>query len=668
MGRITSLLRAAGGEVPLDSPFGRWAMKLSLALDGNSSDASALKSFLNAVNSEETILSSYGLWMQRITSAAGCSQQNPSPVNITALLRSTAGEKPNSGALSRWARAVSSHPLFRAIVPPHILDSPLDNDAIIAPVVMVNTDPWGAPQEEPSIAVDPTDPNRLVAVFTTGETGTWSCVAFGLPCSAVYGTQTITAYYSIDGGATWCDCASTDPNNIGGLLPGLVPATGGDGTYNAVFDSTVAFDSQGNVYVAGEPLHANLQDSSELPTASATSVNKGVWDGTRYVFGAPTFLNPAGLPSLNDSPWIEVDANPLSPNVDNVYVSWTVFTFGGPIPTGSIVFSFSTDGGATYSAPADVSGAVGFSSKSRPIVAPNGDVYVVFQGTPNPLAQLVGIWIARSTDGGATFGAPVEIAPVTTMLSPHDTVFRAHNSPGGVVAPNGDLYVTWTLEVDNAAVSFDGQPGCEVNIVGEPAVRANCKGVAVYSVSSDDGATWSAPALVFTQGDRVAEGYPVAQPSGGTLDAPATIAIEDVAPAIAITPAGDVLISAYRSKRVSPWQLCAVAQQPIIPVGDISCLQLDDYVDNGRLDYVVKNLTTGIETTLTTHPVNSRYQFGGTFIGDFTDLAVGSDGVAHAVWTDTNSVKRVHWAFGFEFNPGCTRIHNQEVVTRSGSF
>ena len=69
---------------------------------------------------------------------------------------------------------------------------------------------------------------------------------------------------------------------------------------------------------------------------------------------------------------------------------------------------------------------------------------------------------------------------------------------------------------------------------------------------------------------------------------------------------------------------------------------------------------------VTTHPINTRYNFGGGFIGDYTALAVGSDNVFHAFWTDTNNDQTVVWWYGLEFTP--TSVHQQDVVTTAGSF
>jgi hypothetical protein len=126
-----------------------------------------------------------------------------------------------------------------------------------------------------------------------------------------------------------------------------------------------------------------------------------------------------------------------------------------------------------------------------------------------------------------------------------------------------------------------------------------------------------------------------------------------------------VYISAYAADVVSPWQRCA---QPATPtaVGRINCLQLDNYINNARLDYVVTDLTTATTNTVTSHSINTRYQFGGGFIGDYTDLVVDSNNNFHAIWTDTNNVKTVVWWYGFQFVP--TSVHQQDVVTDTASF
>jgi hypothetical protein len=91
-----------------------------------------------------------------------------------------------------------------------------------------------------------------------------------------------------------------------------------------------------------------------------------------------------------------------------------------------------------------------------------------------------------------------------------------------------------------------------------------------------------------------------------------------------------------------------------------------NYIDNARLDYYVTDLTNSVSQKVSTHPINTRYHFGGGFIGDYTALAVGSDHMFHAFWTDSNNVQTVVWSYGLEFV--ATQVHQQDVVTRSGNF
>jgi len=199
-------------------------------------------------------------------------------------------------------------------------------------------------------------------------------------------------------------------------------------------------------------------------------------------------------------------------------------------------------------------------------------------------------------------------------------------------------------------------------------VYANCHSSAVWSSSTDGGATWSAPVPILPALDasnRVAIGYPVTQPNGDMLNAPAARRVDSFWPAVAASPSGKVFMSAYAADVVSPWQTCASPATPTA-VGRINCLALGPYIHNARLDYVVANAITGATQTVTPNPVNTRYHFGGGFIGDYTDLAVGSDDTFHAVWTDTNQEQSVTWWYGFEFVP--TTVHQQDIVTAAGTL
>jgi hypothetical protein len=535
------------------------------------------------------------------------------------------------------------------ISPTFVLNSPLDGTSITAPDVLVNRDTAAAPQNETSIAVDPNNHNRVVASANDYVARTWSCFISGTPCSALADGYSGT-YFSNDGGATWC-CVSTDPAHLGTLIPGVERLTGG--IYDAGGDPAVAFDSQGNVFYAG------LGFDRTAPPNTVT-VNKGAFDGSgNLTWSAPTFINQTTSPStLNDKEWIAVDHNASSPFRDRIYVTWTRFIFNPQ--TGGYVQSpisevHSSDGGKTFSAPQLIVGNVLYGQGSHPTVGPDGTVYVFWDGSTR-LATFDSIWMVKSTDGGVSWSKPVKVADIIDILPIANTAFRNNSYPAGTVAPNGDIYATWSSLLSNTTGGL-----CPTR------TNTGCHAAVSYSKSTDGGATWSSPALAFPSQDasnRLAIGYPVTQPDGSTLSVPAPHRVDTLFPAAAATPSGHVYISAYAADVVSPWQTCASGPAP--PVGRITCDVLGNYINNARLDYVVRDLTTGVSNIVTTQPINTRYGFGGGFFGDYTDIAAGSDEAFHALWTDSNNVQNVTWFYGFEFVP--TPIHQQDIATAKGTF
>src|SRR5439155_25286103 len=100
---------------------------------------------------------------------------------------------------------------------------------------------------------------------------------------------------------------------------------------------------------------------------------------------------------------IAADQNPRSPKADRVYATWSRFDVcTGDFGDSPILFSQSTDGGATWSAGVEISGssptlctaasgqgdpnACDQDQGSQPVVGPDGTVYVAFGNgnTPTP--------------------------------------------------------------------------------------------------------------------------------------------------------------------------------------------------------------------------------------------------------------------------------------------
>ncbi len=589
--------------------------------------------------------------------------QNSSPTyDITTLAGKVAAVNGTAGLQIRFSGFIEAEAdtslretgpgLNTALVTPlNLLTSPLDGTNVSSPDVTVNLDTATAPQNETAIAVDPNNPSRIVAGANDYVTTTWTCKIGATPCSAL-GDGYSGTYFSNDGGATWCCASNLDGSSLGTLIPGVERLVGG--SYDAGGDPSVAFDSRGHAYYSGLGF-----DRTAPPNTVA--VNKGTFDSHGNLsWGAPVFVNPTTAPStLNDKPWVAADSNSSSPFRDRVYVTWTRFLFDpvkGHYVQSPIAVAVSRDGGQTFSAPQLIVGNVLYSQGSRPVVGPDGTVYVFWDGATR-LAALDSIWVVKSVDGGATWSKPVAVSELVDIIPPAGTAFRVNSYPAAAVAPNGDVYVTWSSLVTDT--TGDLCPGF---------TNAGCHSAALYSKSTDGGATWSAPAPLLPTvdaSDRVPIGYPATQPDGSTLNSPTARRVDTVYSAIAVSPSGRVYGSAYAADVVSPWQTCLALGSPSL--SGTNCKTLGPFINNARLDYVVRNLTANVTQTVTTQPINTRYQFRGEFIGDYTDIAVGSDDTFHAFWTDTNNVQTVNWFGGFEWAAG-TNVHQQDVVTRAGTF
>jgi hypothetical protein len=598
-----------------------------------------------------------------VAMAGSASAAQPAQYDINTLAGKVASLRGTAGLQVRFSAFIEEEadeaeeedeepPPGAPITPTFVLSSPLDGTSVTAPAVTVNQDTAGAPQNETAIAVDPNNPNRIVAGANDYVSRTWACMISGQPCSALGETFSGT-YFSNDGGSTWC-CTSSDPAHLGTLIPGVEHLTGGP--YEAGGDPAVAFDSKGHVFYAGLGFN-------RTSAPNAVEVSRGTFSAAGNLsWGPPTFINATTSPTiLNDKEWLAVDSHQGSPFQDRIYVTWTRYLFNphnGSYIQSPIAFVSSSDGGATFTEPKLISGNVLYGQGSRPVVGPDGTLYVFWDGSTR-LASLNSTYMVKSSDGGATWSAPVQVSELTDSSPLKDTVFRVNSFPAAAAAPNGDLYVAWTTMSKTG--KLDGDRGCAPWLTSD---LAGCVSIGVYSKSTDGGSTWSAPARMFAPATRTPIGYPVAQPSGGTLAAPDPPGpVEDIFPAVGIGPNGNVYMGAYRGDVVSPWQTCKEGPPP--PEGRINCEELGDYIHNTRLDYVVRNLST-VTHTVSTHPINTRNGFGGGFFGDYTDLAVGSDNVFHAFWTDSNNRQTVVWFYGFEFVP--TPINQEDVVTARGNY
>jgi hypothetical protein len=168
-----------------------------------------------------------------------------------------------------------------------------------------------------------------------------------------------------------------------------------------------------------------------------------------------------------DKEWLAVDMT-SSPFRGSVYMSWTEFdAYGSALPEDSsrILFSRTTDRGATWSTPARISDRGGDCTDDDntvegavPAVGPEGQVYVSWSG---PL----GIMFDRSTDGGGTWGPDVHVSdhPGGWAISVPG-IYRCNGLPvtvcdTGSSAYRGRVYILWGDQRSGRTIRMSGSPG-----------------------------------------------------------------------------------------------------------------------------------------------------------------------------------------------------------------
>ena len=146
--------------------------------------------------------------------------------------------------------------------------------------------------------------------------------------------------------------------------------------------------------------------------------------------GGATFTTPVNISNNSgDSsyPKILVSEN-------NIYVTWA---FTVTTTDYDILFSKSTDGGATFTTPVNLSNTVGDTGLPQMTMSGN-NIYIIWEN--NGLGNF-DVFVAKSTDSGNTFSAPVNVSK--------------NPKPSGapqIVASGNDVYVVW---MDNTPGNYD---------------------------------------------------------------------------------------------------------------------------------------------------------------------------------------------------------------------
>jgi hypothetical protein len=227
------------------------------------------------------------------------------------------------------------------------------------------------PQNEQNIVINPTNSQNIVTSANDYR----------------YGFQALI-YRSTDGGNTFSDI----------LLPGWDSFSGANGLFKHVQaggDPALAFAPDGTLYYSALVYDFSFANRTPSGVAVASSRDGGAnWSKPVMVHyeDANNFFN--------DKEWIAAGTG------GKVYVTWTLFKSNKPngYISSNIVEAVSHDYGVTWSSPIAVSdSAHPFDQGSSPAVAPDGTVYVAYEGNQASDVTKDQIVLARSTDGGRTF-------------------------------------------------------------------------------------------------------------------------------------------------------------------------------------------------------------------------------------------------------------------------
>jgi hypothetical protein len=464
-------------------------------------------------------------------------------------------------------------------------------------------------QAEETILINPTNEKNIIAGQNDSRIGFNHC-----------------GYdWSFDGGKRWGDQVPPFWQFV--LLDGH--------TADACSDPTLAWDSQGNAYSGGvffdinSGANAVLAMKSNAPNGGSFYHSPNPAGGFQEYRDTPAgvIANDDGNEFANDKELMTADSNPSSPKKDNVYMTWTRFNAQNHSP---IYFSQSTDGGATWSDPIEISGsnasicplgggACNDDQGSDPVVSPDGTIYVSFSNgnvPGNGIEQVLNVTCPASADcsNQASWTGPTKVGDMISTQpvgppSQNGCPNRQCLPPNGYRAPdettvtnsvdrNGTIYVTWADHRNNT------NPNCELGAAGGGS--GPCDHDIFYAFSTDGGSTWS-----------------------DTVDVTPRSSFGETAqwqPWSEVTKDGSRLWVAFYDRHYGNCETTGC--------NDITAAQIRNPTSN-HPSFSYTRVTTASMPNLT--PANNPVQAG--FLGDYMWLDTDSHGDAHVVWADTRPIR-----------------------------
>jgi hypothetical protein len=461
----------------------------------------------------------------------------------------------------------------------------LDEDAITPKVIAVGTDrrisgPQASSRSESDIRVNYWNPLKIISAANN------------------LSGDGQAQFYSTDGGVTWGQ--TTLPLNPGEIFHS---------------DPAVDWTSDGTAWATTIGISFNGFTTLQMKAYKSTD------NGATWTFDA-TF---SGTQTKADKELMWVDHSATSPFKNNIYVIW----HNGP----PAYVNRRTGPGGSWQTPIQVSGpetmgtAIGSDIKTNA----NGDVFAFWPDT-----GMYHLFMAKSTNGGASFGTPVQIAPTSVGF---DVGVPAMNRRRASIYVSGGAYRTASKNLVYASwTDLKGGTGCN-GAAFEPGsdTSSPCKTRIWFARSTNGGATWSAPVMINNQAslnDQFHQWLVVDETSGAL----GIIYYDTV---------GDL-----RRKKVDVWYQSShddgVTWSPAVKVTSAQTDETTEQADPGNQfgDY---NSLSGIAGQLfaswTDRRNNAREEIWSAKIGDVLCTPPGAPAIGTASGSGPNQV-RITWANG----------------------
>jgi hypothetical protein len=437
------------------------------------------------------------------------------------------------------------------------------------------------PNNEEQIVVDPANANHMIVSSNDYS----SC------CDEFYTT--------FDGGYSW----SAGDMSHGTGATGSDPVTAIDPVHQTAVHASLNYIINDN----GEACDGHV-------VVSVSTDGGLVWGEPIIVYhGSGCDSDPVQV--FNDKEWITADTNLGSPYYGRLYLTWTRYLVNYGVTQESPIWeSHSDDGGYTWSAAKEISGNASFCTYqtagsayqcdedqgSVPTVGPDGTVTVAFINEQNNAT-----WEAHDTfeneylvvqshNGGTSYGAPVHVVDMEDGSADYPlnvdgrqtlTGFQARVwAPGNIAADpsSGRLALVFS---DNRNGNHD---------VTDPETNTD-----VFLMTSTNGTSWAGPFQVTT----------------GLSD--------EWFPWVAVDPVSHKIGIVYHGRDSSDSGFYSTYFTLATGHSHFSTQRISDKISRPRQSLWFR-----------AGPAANNCHHCATFIGDYINVAFGSDGSADITWTD----------------------------------